>query len=149
MKVNRIDHICIAVKSLEQGRKVWEPILGKTQPDETYLDELEGLLVHRYWLGNVGFEIMESTTSGSEVEKFIERNGEGIMLIALNVDKTAECLNELKASGNYQMIDEPKPFREKYEYCFIHPRSVNGVLLELIDYDWPEFGGRDGMPATD
>lgn len=109
MKVNRIDHICIAVKSLEEGR---------------------------------------STQPGSEVEKFIERQGEGIMLISLNVDKTKDCYDELVESGNYQMIDKPRPFRDKYEYCFVHPRSANGVLLELIDYDWPEFGGRDGFPPA-
>ena len=62
MKVNKIDHICIAVKNLDQARKVWEPVLGKSRPDDEYIDEPEKIKVARYWVGEVGFELMESTT---------------------------------------------------------------------------------------
>lgn len=62
MKVNKIDHICIAVRNLEQARKVWEPILGKSAPDDAYVDEPEKIRVARYWVGEVGFELMESLT---------------------------------------------------------------------------------------
>lgn len=137
MKVNKIDHICIAVRDLEAARKVWEPILGKSAPDDSYVDELEFLRVHRYWVGEVGFEIMEATREESEVTKFIESRGEGIMLISLNVDNTRTAANELR-SKDYRLIAEPRPFRD-CEYTFVHPRSANGVLLELIDYKWSEF----------
>ena len=76
MKVNKIDHICIAVKDLEAARKVWEPILGKTKPDDPYIDEPEKIRVARYWLGEVGFELMESTTPDGDVAKFVEKKGE-------------------------------------------------------------------------
>ena len=136
MKVNKIDHICIAVKDLEAARKIWEPILGKSKPDDPYVDEPEKIKVARYWLGDVGFELMESTSPDGEVAKFIEKRGEGIMLIGLNVDNTQKAMEELKGKG-YTFIGGARPFRN-CEFAFIHPKDVNGVLLELIDYRWDE-----------
>jgi len=136
MKVNKIDHICIAVKDLEAARKIWEPILGKSKPDDPYVDEPEKIKVARYWLGDVGFELMESTSPDGEVAKFIEKRGEGIMLIGLNVDNTQKAMEELKGKG-YTFIGGARPFRN-CEFAFIHPKDVNSVLLELIDYRWDE-----------
>ena len=137
MKVNKIDHICIAVKDLEAAKKIWEPIFGKTKPDDSYVDELEKIKVARYWLGEVGFELMESTTPDGDVAKFIEKRGEGAMVISLNVDNTRKAMDELKGKG-YPFIGGARPFRD-CEFAFIHPKKVNGVLLELIDYPWNEF----------
>mgnify|MGYP000191635632 CR=1 FL=1 len=77
MKINKIDHICIAVKDLDQSRKVWEPVLGKTSPDDAYIDASEKIKVARYWLGEVGFELMESLTPDGDVAKFIEKKEKG------------------------------------------------------------------------
>jgi methylmalonyl-CoA/ethylmalonyl-CoA epimerase len=136
MKVNKIDHICIAVKDLDAARKIWEPILGKPEPDDPYVDEPEKIRVARYWLGEVGFELMESTTPDGEVAKFVERHGEGVMIISLNVDNTRGAMDELKGKG-YPFIGGARPFRD-CEFAFVHPKAVNGVLLELIDYKWDE-----------
>ncbi len=136
MKVNKIDHICIAVRNLEEARKIWEPILGKPQPDDPYVDEPEKIRVARYWLGEVGFELMESTSPDGDVAKFIEKRGEGIMLLSFNVDNTREAIDELTAKG-YSFIGGARPFRD-CEFAFVHPKAVNGVLLELIDYKWKE-----------
>lgn len=137
MKVNKIDHICIAVRDLETAKKIWEPILGKSAPDDEYIDEPEKINVARYWLGEVGFELMESTTPNGDVAKYIEKHGEGIMLLSFNVDNTRESMAELKDKG-YPFIGGARPFRD-CEFAFIHPKKVNGVLLELIDYKWDEF----------
>jgi methylmalonyl-CoA/ethylmalonyl-CoA epimerase len=141
MKVNKIDHICVAVKSVVEARKVWEPILGKAKPDDEYMDEPEKIKVARYWVGEVGFELMESTSRDGDVAKFIERNGEGVMLISFNVDNTRKAVDELKGKG-YPFIPDKRgevtrPFRD-CEFAFMHPKKVNGVLLELIDYPWEE-----------
>ena len=136
MKANKIDHICIAVRNLEAARKVWEPILGKDQPDDAYIDEPEKIKVARYWLGGVGFELMESLTPDGDVAKFIEKRGEGVMLVSLNVDNTRAALDELKARG-YPLIGGARKFRD-CEFGFVHPKAVNGVLLEVIDYKWHE-----------
>ena len=140
MKTNKIDHICIAVKNLDQARKVWEPVLGKSKPDDEYIDEPEKIKVARYWVGEVGFELMESTTPDGDVAKFIEKRGEGVMLISLNVDNTREAMAELKTK-DYPFIGGARPFRD-CEFAFIHPKKMNSVLLELIDYKWKEFEDR-------
>lgn len=141
MKVNKVDHICIAVRDLAAARKIWEPLLGKKKPDDPYEDEPEKIRVARYWIGEIGFELMESTTPDGPVAKWIEKNGEGVMIISLNVDNTREAVRELQASKYPFIPDErgevARPFRD-CEFAFIHPKKLNGVLTELIDYKWKE-----------
>ena len=137
MKINRVDHISIAVKNLDQARKVWEPVLGKTGPDDAYIDESEKIKVVRYWLGEVGLELMESLTPDGEVAKFIEKRGEGVMVVSLNVANTREAMAELEKK-DYPFIGGARPFRDG-EFAFIHPKKMSGVLLELIDDTGPEF----------
>ncbi len=140
MQVNKIDHICIAVRDLGQAREVWEPVLGKEGPDDEYVDEAEKIRVARYWVGEVGFELMESTADDGEVAKFIEKRGEGVMLISFNVPDTREAMAELEAR-DYQFVGGARPFRD-CEFAFVHPSKMNNVLLELIDYQWQEFGDK-------
>lgn len=130
-KINKIDHICIAVKDLDDARKIWEPMLGKERPDDEYIDEPEKIKVARYYLGEVGFEIMESTTPDGDVAKFIEKKGEGVMLISFNVDNTRDTIDELSNQG-YSFIGGARKFRD-CEFAFVHPKSTGGVLLEYID----------------
>jgi len=142
MKVNKVDHISIAVRDLEAARKIWEPVLGKSEPDDPYVDEPEKIRVARYWIGEVGFELMESTTPDGPVAEWIKKNGEGVMLISFNVDNTREAIAELQGK-DYPFIPDPKgeiarPFRD-CEFAFIHPKKLNGVLTELVDYKWDEF----------
>ena len=137
MKPNKIDHICIAVKNLGEARVIWEPLLGKDKPDDEYVDELEKIRVARYWIGEVGFELMESITPDGDVAKFIENRGEGVMLISINVDNTREAVKDLQAKG-YPFIPDSRgeiarPFRD-CEFAFVHPKKLNGVLTEIIDY---------------
>lgn len=136
MNINRVDHICIAVKSVDEARKVWEPFLGKDKPDDAYVDESEKIRVARYWVGEVGFELMESTSPDGDVAKFIEKRGEGIMLISFNVGNTGEAVQELQGKG-YPFIpaangEIERPFRD-CAFAFIHPKTLNGVLTEIID----------------
>ncbi len=140
MKANKVDHICIAVKNLDEARKIWEPVLGKSRPDDEYIDKSEKIKVARYWVGEVGFELMESTTPDGDVARFIEKKGEGVMLISFNVDNTREAMGELQQK-DYPFIGGTRPFRD-CEFAFVHPQKMNGVLLELIDYKWREFEDR-------
>jgi methylmalonyl-CoA/ethylmalonyl-CoA epimerase len=142
MKINKVDHICVAVRNLEEAKKAWEGFLGKSAPDDAYVDEGEKIRVARYWVGEVGFELMESTSPEGEVAKFIERHGEGIMLVSFNVDSTRTAVDELQAEG-YPIIPDAggrtvRPFRD-CEFAFVHPGKMNGVLTEIIDYQWDEF----------
>jgi methylmalonyl-CoA/ethylmalonyl-CoA epimerase len=130
-KINRVDHICIAVKNLEEAKKKWAPLLGKSEPDDAYVDEPEKINVARYYLGEVGFELMESTTPDGDVAKFIERHGEGVMLLSFNVDSTRDAISELTDKG-YPFIGGARKFRN-CEFAFVHPKATNSVLLEYID----------------
>lgn len=145
MKANKVDHICIAVRNLEEAKKIWEPVLGKSGPDDAYIDEPEKINVARYWVGEIGFELMESTTPDGDVAKYIDKYGEGVMIISLNVDNTREAVTELQGE-DYPFIPDSKgevarPFRD-CEFAFIHPKKMNGVLTELIDYKWDEFNDK-------
>jgi len=131
MKTNKLDHLSIAVKNLDEARKIWEPILGKAEPDDAYVDDSENIRVARYWLGEIGFELMESTTPDGDVAKFIEKRGEGVMLLSLNVDNTRDAMDEL-TQKDYPFIGGARQFRD-CEFAFIHPKKMNGVLLEIID----------------
>jgi methylmalonyl-CoA/ethylmalonyl-CoA epimerase len=141
MKVKKLDHICIAVKNLDEACKIWEPFLGKDKPDDAYVDEPEKIRVARYWVGEVGFELMESTSPDGNVSKFIEKRGEGVMLISFNVDNTRDAVKELQEKG-YPFIPDTqgeieRPFRD-CEFAFVHPKKLNSVLTEIIDYKWDE-----------
>ena len=81
-------------------------------------------------------ELIGLTAPDGDVAKFIEKRGEGIMLLSFNVDDTREAMAELEQAG-YPFIGGARPFRD-CEFAFIHPKKVNGVLLELIDYSLPE-----------
>ena len=74
---------------------------------------------------------MESTTPDGDVAKFIEKRGEGVMLISFNVDNTREAMEELNEK-DYPFIGGARQFRD-CEFAFLHPSKMNGVLLELID----------------
>ncbi len=91
-------------------------------------------------MGEVGFELMESTTPDGDVAKFIEKRGEGVMVISFNVDNTREAMGELQQK-DYPFIGGVRPFRD-CEFAFVHPKKMNGVLLELIDDKGREFEDR-------
>lgn len=147
MKLNKVDHICIAVNELESARKIWEPVLGKSAPDDAYEDASEKIRVARYWIGEVGFELMESLSPDGPVANWIQKNGEGIMLVSFNVDNTRDAIAELKGK-NYVFIPDSRgeiarPFRNG-EFAFLHPKNLNGVLTELIDDKCDNRGDKNG-----
>lgn len=136
MKIHRVDHISIAVRDLEAARKAWEPFLGKSGPDDAYVDEKEKIRVARYWVGEVGFELMESTTPDGDVANYIDRHGEGVMVVSFNVDNTREAAKELEAKGYPLILDSRGQVARPFggcEFAFVHPSKLNGVLTELID----------------
>jgi methylmalonyl-CoA/ethylmalonyl-CoA epimerase len=135
MKIERIDHICFAVKDLEETKKVYMNDFGLI-PKYEYIAESEKIKVARYYVGEVAIEFMESTAPDGEVAKFIHSRGEGVFLISYKVDDLSKAIQELKEK-NIELIDS-KP-RELFgnRYAFVHhPTKLNGVLTELLEGDF-------------
>jgi methylmalonyl-CoA/ethylmalonyl-CoA epimerase len=135
MKIEKIDHICFAVKDLEDTKRIYRDDFGLV-PDCEYIADSEKIKVARYYIGEVAVEFMESTSPDGDVAKFIEKKGEGAFLISYKVDDLSKALEELKQK-NIELIDE-KP-RELFgnRYAFIHhPNKLHGVLTELLEGDF-------------
>ncbi|OPY76898.1 MAG: Glyoxalase/Bleomycin resistance protein/Dioxygenase superfamily protein [Syntrophorhabdus sp. PtaU1.Bin058] len=135
MKIEKIDHICFAVKDLEATKKIYKDHFSLT-PTFEYVADSEKIKVARYYIGEVAVEFMESTSPEGEVAKFIESRGEGAFLISYKVDDLAGAMEELRAK-NVKLIDN-KP-RELFgnRYAFVHhPNKLHGVLTELLEGDF-------------
>ena len=132
MKAKKIDHICIAVKSLAEARKAYEETLGLELAVE-YVAQGEKIRVARYYLSDVALELMESTDPSSDVARFIRKKGEGIFLISYRVDDVAAGLDELKDKGK-TLIDETPRHLMGNRYAFVMPpKEMCGVLTEILD----------------
>ncbi|HUJ90778.1 MAG TPA: VOC family protein [Syntrophorhabdales bacterium] len=135
MKIERIDHICFAVKDLERTKKIYGENFGLA-PTVEYVAESEYIKVARYYIGEVAVEFMESTSPEGEVAKFIKKSGEGVFLISYKVDDLDAALNELKAKGQRLIDKEPRALFGN-RYAFVHkPNELCGVLTELLDGDF-------------
>lgn len=132
MKIEKIDHLCLAVRDLDKARQVYEGILG-LELDTLYIVDREKIKVARYYVGDVALELMESTSPDGDVAKFIEKRGEGFFLISYRVADVEKALAELKAAGNKLIDDKPRGIMGS-RYAFInHPRELCGVLTEVMD----------------
>jgi methylmalonyl-CoA/ethylmalonyl-CoA epimerase len=130
--ISQIDHICIAVRNLPKAMKHWGQLLGKDKPDLEYTHDEEAIKVARYYVGEVGYELMCSTREGSDVDNFIKKRGEGVMLISFKVPDTVAAIETL-INNNYEMIDQKPRVWEDSRYAFLKPGPMNGVLVEVID----------------
>jgi methylmalonyl-CoA/ethylmalonyl-CoA epimerase len=132
MKLRQIDHICVAVRNLDQARKIYEEDLG-LELHTLYVAESEKIRVARYYVGDVALELMEATEPDSDVGRFVENRGEGVFLISYRVDDVDEALAELKAKGRRTIDEEPRALMGN-RYAFIHrPKELCGVLTEILD----------------
>lgn len=132
MKINRVDHIGIAVPDLEQAKKFYEETLGIkiVKPDEVV--EEQCVKVSFVPCGDTEIELLESTTPDGPIARYLEKNGgrSGIQHIALNVDNIEEAIKEMQDKG-VQMIDnEPRYGAGNSSIAFVHPKA-SGILLEL------------------
>lgn len=127
-----INHIGIAVKSIEAHREFYENVLGATFEG---LEEVPSQLVKVgfFKVGDVRLELLEPTDPSSSVATFLEKRGEGLHHVAYTVDNIVERLAELK-SGGVRLIDEsPRPGAHHTRIAFVHPKSSGGVLTELCE----------------
>jgi len=126
----KIEHIGIAVKNLESANKLFAALLG-TASYKSETVAREKVTTSFFRIGESKIELLEASDPESAVSKFIEKRGEGIHHIAFEVADIYASMKELKAAGFSLLSDEPKPGADNKLICFLHPKSTNGVLVEL------------------
>lgn len=134
MVLNYIDHIGIAVKSLEDSIPVYEKLLGV----ECYaIEKIDDQIVNTafFLIGQTKIELLESTNPEGPIGTFIEKKGEGIHHIAFAVDNTNEALANAKENG-FRLIDrKSRKGAEGMDIGFLNPKKTNGVLVEFCSKD--------------
>ena len=126
----RIAHIGIAVKDTEMALRLYRDVLGLKPSHVETVEDQQVKTVH-IPIGDSSIELLESTKPEGVVARFIKKRGEGIHHIAIEVSDIKTTLTQLKTTG-FQLIDEkPRRGAGNSLVAFIHPRSTNGVLLEL------------------
>ena len=132
MKVLKIDHLGIAVNSIDDGKNFFSDILGlEFEGTETVAEQK--VTTAFFPVGDSEVELLESTAPDGPVAKYIEKKGEGIQHIAFRVENIEEALSELKERG-IRLIDEtPRKGAGGAKIAFLHPKSTHGVLVELCE----------------
>jgi methylmalonyl-CoA/ethylmalonyl-CoA epimerase len=132
MKVLKVDHIGIAVKSIEEAKKLYQDVLGLKHAGSETVEEQQ-VTTAFFPVGDTEVELLESTSPDGPVAKHIEKRGEGVQHIAFRVDDIDEALEQLKAMG-IQLIDQqPRRGAGGAKIAFLHPKSTFGVLVELCE----------------
>jgi methylmalonyl-CoA/ethylmalonyl-CoA epimerase len=128
----RLTHIGIAVKDLKKSSDVFTKLFGM---NEGHTEEVSEQKVRAtfFKIGEGGIELLEPTSPDSTIAKFIEKRGEGVHHLSFEVDDIDAELARLKREG-FQLIDEkPRIGADGYRIAFVHPKSTNGVLVEISE----------------
>ena len=128
--MKKIEHLGIAVKNLQQSNELFSKLLGTT-PYKSEAVESEGVTTSFFQMGESKIELLEATRPDSPIAKFIEKKGEGIHHIAFDVEDIRAEMKRLVAEGFTLLNEEPKKGADNKLVCFLHPKSSNGVLVEL------------------
>lgn len=126
----KIEHLGIAVKNISEANRLFEALLG-TPSYKTEKVETEGVSTSFFKVGESKVELLEATNENSPIAKFISKKGEGIHHIAFEVDDIVKTMSELKERGFELLSDTPKKGADNKLICFLHPKSTNGVLVEI------------------
>jgi len=126
----KIEHLGIAVRNLESANKLFAALLG-TEHYQQEAVEREKVTTSFFQMGGSKIELLEASDPESPIAKFIEKRGEGIHHIAFEVEDIRATIKRLKEEGFHLLSDEPKPGADNKLIAFLHPKSTNGVLVEI------------------
>lgn len=126
----KLEHIGIAVKSLGISDELFTKLLGKESYKKESV-EREGVVTSFYQTGESKIELLEASNPESPISKFIDKRGEGIHHLAFGVENILEEIERLKKEGFQFISEEPKEGADNKLVVFLHPKSTNGVLVEL------------------
>jgi len=128
----KIEHIGIAVKDLNISNPIFEKLLGKPAYKEESVSS-EGVKTSFFKVGESKIELVGSEKENSAIEKYLEKNREGIHHIAFGVDNLENEIDRLKKEGFIFINEIPKLGADNKRIVFLHPKSTNGVLIELCE----------------
>ncbi len=128
----KLEHIGIAVKDLQQSIHLFEGLFN-SPCYKTEKVESEQVITAFFRQGDTKIELLANTAAGGVIEKFIEKKGEGVHHLAFAVTDIKAEMIRLKDMGFILLQDEPKKGADNKWVCFLHPRSTNGVLIELCE----------------
>jgi methylmalonyl-CoA/ethylmalonyl-CoA epimerase len=128
--MKKIEHLGIAVKNLDDAEKVYEALLGVPSYKREEVAS-ENVITSFFKVGKNKIELLASTDPQGVIAKYIEKKGEGIHHVAFAVKNIKKEMKRLKAEGFILLNEEPKRGADNKWVCFIHPKTTNGVLVEL------------------
>lgn len=128
--MDKIEHIGIAVKNMEESNRLFAKLLG-SQPYKIEEVASEGVKTSFFKVGEIKIELLEATREDSPIAKFIEKKGEGVHHLAFAVKDVKESMAKHEREGFSLINKEPKPGADNKLIAFLHPKSTNGVLVEL------------------
>lgn len=128
--IKKVEHIGIAVKNIENANDIYTKLLG-IQPYKSEEVASEMVITSFFKTGESKVELLEAKSPDSAISKFIEKKGEGLHHIAFEVDNIIAEMENLKKLGFTLLSDKPKQGADNKLICFVHPKSANGVLIEL------------------
>ncbi len=128
--MKKIEHIGIAVKSLETSNDLFAKLFGEVHYKVESV-ESEGVNTSFFQVGPNKIELLEATNPDSPIAKFLEKRGEGIHHIAYDVEDIRAEMKRLEGEGFTLLNTEPKKGADNKLVCFLHPKTTNGVLIEL------------------
>lgn len=130
MKILKIDHLGIAVNSMDEGKKFWTDVLGIGCVKTETVEE-QKVTTGFFPVGDSEVELLESTSPDGPVAKFIEKKGTGFQHVALMVEDIEAALEELKAKDVKLIDQQPRIGAGGKKIAFLHPKATGGVLVEL------------------
>lgn len=128
--LKKIEHIGIAVKNINEANELFTKLFGK-ESYKTETVESEKVSTSFFMLGESKVELLEAQNESSAIAKFIEKRGEGIHHIAFEVDDIYAEMKRLQVEGFEILNPEPKKGADNKLICFLHPKTTNGILVEL------------------
>lgn len=128
--MRKIEHLGIAVRDLRESNELFSKLLGRDNYKEESV-EGEGVKTSFFKIGETKIELLEATRPDSPIAKFIDKKSEGIHHIAFDVEDIYDEMERLKAEGFEILNETPKEGADNKIVVFLHPRSTNGVLVEL------------------
>lgn len=126
----KIEHLGIAVKDLEKSNELFKTLLGSEHYKTEEVDS-EAVKTSFFKIGESKIELLEATRPESAIAKYIDKRGEGIHHIAFEVEDIYAAMEEYRAKGFRLLNEQPKRGADNKLVCFIHPKSANGILVEL------------------